>query len=72
MFPLSARQGANGAAWRDIAVHARQLRVHRYLSTSLHNAEHIGSQCSRPLLEPGYDIRTAQEFYWVTAICGLR
>ena len=34
-LPLSAREGANGA-WRDIAVHAHQ-RVHRYLSTCLHN-----------------------------------
>lgn len=32
-------------AWRDIAVHAHQ-RVHRYLSTSLHNEEHGGSQCA--------------------------
>jgi len=32
-------------AWRDIAVHAHQ-RVHRYLSTCLHNREHGGSQCN--------------------------
>jgi len=42
-------------AWRDIAVHAHQ-RVHRYLSTCLHN-RYGASQCRPTEIRPTCRIR---------------